>query len=60
MIGGRVKEKTDRNIRNYLIVTYDKDGEPDYIAFDVTGNPEASKRLIDEYKGKTTQSVIEL
>lgn len=60
MIGGRVKEKTDRTISNYLIVTYDKDGQPDYIAFDVTGNPTASKKLIDEYKGKTTQGIVEL
>ncbi|WP_166433144.1 hypothetical protein [Enterocloster clostridioformis] len=60
MIGGRAKEKTSRTVHNYLIITYEKDGMPDYIAFDVTGSPTVSQRFIDEYKGKNGQSVVEI
>lgn len=43
MIGGRAKEKRSTTINNYLIFTYDKDGNTDYISFDVTGASKAIK-----------------
>lgn len=38
LIGGRVKEKKDITTTTYLIFTYDKEGHPEYIAFDVGVN----------------------
>ena len=35
MIGGRAKEKTITNITNYLIITYIKDNDVDYIGFEI-------------------------
>lgn len=35
MIGGRVKEKTTTKVAHYLMITYQKDGTPDYVAFQV-------------------------
>lgn len=60
MIGGRVKEKTDRTIYTYMIITYIKDDEPNYIAFDVTYYKAAAKKFVAEYKNATSQTVIEL
>lgn len=38
LIGGRIKEKRTRDIKNYLIFTYEKEGNPESIAFNVTYN----------------------
>lgn len=38
LIGGRVKEKKTRDVKSYLIFTYEKDGNPESIAFNVTYN----------------------
>lgn len=38
MVGGRAKEKKIKTFKQYLIFTYEKDGKPEYIAFDTTDN----------------------
>jgi hypothetical protein len=43
MIGGRAKQKENKTINNYLIFTYDKDNNIDFITFDVTGIFKAQK-----------------
>lgn len=41
LIGGRVKQKTDRTVHTYLIFTYQKGNDIDYIAFEATYNKTA-------------------
>lgn len=43
MIGGRAKEKTSTITNNYLIFTYDNDGNVDHISFDVTNEPDGNE-----------------
>lgn len=43
MIGGRTKEKKTSKIKTYLIFTYEKDNNPEYIAFDTTGTMKDTK-----------------
>ncbi|TCL35650.1 hypothetical protein EV210_111116 [Anaerospora hongkongensis] len=45
IVGGRSKEKTSKIESRYLIFTYDKNGEADYISFDVTKTLDAYKFL---------------
>lgn len=47
MIGGRTKEKESKTVSTYLIFTYKKDGELDYISFNVTNIKSASKFVSD-------------
>ena len=58
MIGGRTKEKTSKTIHSYLIFTFTDNDEIKYIAFNCTGNINASK-FVKEFnsnnqKKKTT------
>lgn len=39
MVGGRAKAKTTRNLQKFLIFTYEKEENVDYISFDVTNAP---------------------
>jgi hypothetical protein len=41
IIGGRTKTKTNKTINKYLIFTYNKDNNIDFISFDVTGTIKA-------------------
>lgn len=50
LIGGRVKEKKNTKIITYLIITYEKDDSPDYIAFDVGINSMRAIKFIDCFK----------
>jgi len=43
MIGGRPKEKKIITHKQYLIFIYEKDGKPEYIAFDTTNNTDYIK-----------------
>lgn len=42
-IGGRIQEKTNKFENRYLIFTYDRDGQIDFISFDVTKSWDAYK-----------------
>lgn len=60
IVGGRVKEKTSKIESKYLIFTYVKDGETDYISFDVTKSPDAYKFLDYASKLPKDKKVITL
>ena len=47
MIGGRTKEKTTSKVEYFFIITYKKDGAPDYLVFKDVPYRRASK-LIEE------------
>lgn len=47
IIGGRVKEKKSKNTTKYLIYTYKKDNEIDYIAFDILNGINSHKFVSD-------------
>lgn len=43
LIGGRTKKKTFRDIKKYLIITYDDNREIKHYGFDVTYTPKSNK-----------------
>lgn len=45
LVGGRTKQKKITQVTNYLILSYEKDGSPDYISFDTNNNYKALKML---------------
>lgn len=47
IIGGRVKEKKSKSTTKYLIYTYKKDNEIDYIAFDILNGINSHKFVSD-------------
>lgn len=47
IIGGRVKEKKSKSTTRYLIYTYEKDNEIDYIAFDILNGINSHKFVSD-------------
>ncbi|KAE9633713.1 hypothetical protein GND95_08640 [Defluviitalea raffinosedens] len=47
MIGGRVKEKKSTKITDYLIFTYEKEGNPAFIAFEIPKASRADKFVKD-------------
>jgi len=49
MVGGRTKKKTDKIIHNYLIFAYDKDGQTDFISFDVTNRLITARRFVSAF-----------
>lgn len=49
-VGGRVKEKRNTKTTTYLIFTYDKDGNPDYIAFNVGLNSIKAIKFVDNFR----------
>lgn len=49
MIGGRTKKKTNSTAKNYLIFTYLKDDNIQYISFDATNSLSAMK-FVNEFK----------
>lgn len=54
LIGGRVKEKKVNTVKNYLIFTYDKEGNPEYIVFDVTTAPKCLE-FVQDFKLMSNQ-----
>lgn len=50
LIGGRVKEKKNVKTTTYLIFTYEKEGHPDYIAFDVGLNAMKAIKFINYFR----------
>ena len=66
IIGGRSKQKTTENIKRYLIITYIKDDDVDYVAFDITttfvaGIDNTYREFIEDFKQtKRTIQTIEL
>lgn len=59
MIGGRVKEKHDLTITYYLVITYLKDEQIDYISFELAGKVEDAYNFINKVHLKySTQSRV--
>lgn len=50
MIGGRVKEKTDTTISQFLIFTYNKDGETKYISFEIPSHNKNASKFVEMYQ----------
>lgn len=61
MIGGRTKKKTDTTVKTYLIFTYLKDNEVQYISFNATNSLFAHK-FVNEFKKNSSNvnTTIEL
>lgn len=61
MVGGRAKEKKTKTVENFLIFTYLKDGNVDYLSFKLRETYKAMK-LIQQYKPRIARqgSVTEL
>ncbi|MBD5132877.1 MAG: hypothetical protein HDT38_00135 [Clostridiales bacterium] len=57
MVGGRVKEKRSTTVENFIIFTYLKDGNIDYLSFKVQAAYKAMK-LIQQYKPRIAQQGI--
>lgn len=53
IIGGRAKEKNNSTINKYLIFTYEKEGNVDFISFDVTYSTNADRFVKFFEKNKT-------
>lgn len=50
IIGGRAKEKKSETIYTYLIFTYKKDEELNYISFDVTQALSHARKFVSDFK----------
>ena len=50
MIGGRAKEKKSKEFHQYLIFTYESDGEVKYVGFEVTYALSNAQKFVDEFK----------
>ena len=48
VIGGRVKKKTSKSVSDFLIFTYDNEGEVAFTVFEATGKL-ASKKFIEAF-----------
>lgn len=46
IVGGRAKQKQTTTATSYLIITYTKDGAPDYIGFEIPAHQLASARKL--------------
>lgn len=57
MVGGRVKEKQSKTVENFIIFTYLKDGNIDYLSFKVQTAYKAMK-LIQQYEPHIAQQGI--
>ncbi len=55
MIGGRAKKKTTKTITSYMIITYMKDEEVKYIAFDILNQSSIANRFVKEFKDNNIQ-----
>lgn len=50
IVGGRAKKKNIKTINRYLIFTYLKEGNIDYISFDVTNNWTKADNIVNKVK----------
>lgn len=58
IVGGRAKEKKSKTKTKYLIYTYEKDNEVDYISFDLLNGINSHKFISDfNYSNKTNKEI---
>lgn len=60
VIGGRVKTKKVKTVTNYLIITYQSEGELKYIGFDIQNNPQSADKLVKEFQKTGSSSGIKI
>lgn len=61
MIGGRAKNKKEKTVTQYLIITYTgEEGELKYIGFDIKTNPLSATKLVKEFRELNKNSGIEI
>lgn len=60
IVGGRTKKKEDRTIHSYLIFSYDKSGDMDYISFDITHDPQKAKKIVTACKAHQPPRTVHL
>jgi hypothetical protein len=58
IIGGRAKQKKSKKTTYYLVITYIKDNQVQYIGFDVTHTIFAANKLLKLHKKRTQQQKI--
>jgi len=58
IVGGRAKEKESRTITKYLIFTYKKDDEIQYISFDTSGNFVQSNQFVAEFSATLKNNTV--
>lgn len=60
LIGGRVKQKTDKQINYILIITYEKEENIKYIGFDVTNQYKEAQKFVSHFLEKFPRVVTEI
>ncbi|MEA4896165.1 MAG: hypothetical protein VB064_13035 [Oscillospiraceae bacterium] len=50
MIGGRAKQKQDKTVHTYLIFTYLKDGQLQYIGFEATRERAKAMKFVNDFR----------
>ena len=58
MVGGRAKQKQIRTLEHYLIITYLKDGNVDYLSFLLPGLSTKAINLVKQYKPLLSGSAV--
>lgn len=61
IVGGRAKKKETKQVTVYFVITYDKDGKPEYISFDTAGSFKANKFIsLFKQRPQVTRAAVEL
>lgn len=62
MIGGRKKKKKIRKTEHFLVITYDKDDEVNFIVFNIDKNPLKAHKFVKTFKesGINHEKIIDL
>lgn len=60
VIGGRSKNKKVKTITKYLIITYTKSGDTDFIIFDIQNNPPSADKLVKEFQKTSSVSGVKI
>ncbi len=59
IIGGRTQEKKTKTTHYYLIITYKKDNEVQYIGFDMSTSPGVVRKFVNEFSIGRENTVAE-
>lgn len=60
LIGGRTKKKEITTIRKYLIFSYMKNNDMNYIGFDITQYPASANKFVRDFKKHNTHETVDL
>ncbi|MDR1160233.1 MAG: hypothetical protein LBK69_06370 [Syntrophomonadaceae bacterium] len=59
LIGGRTKTKDAKKVSNYLIFTYQKDDEPQYVGFDIENSTSLAEKFVKEFQQSGTKTLTQ-